>query len=125
MKIFRLVLFVFALVCFSIPRPAQAQTAHTITLTWAYTQNVQRPATSFVLQRCTQTAPPCVLADVAGATAIAVTLRTYVDTTILANTMYCYALMAADSVGRSVPTPQVCGGAFDLTVPTQLLLTVQ
>jgi hypothetical protein len=109
--------------CF--PGFAQAQAAHTITLIWAYTQNAQRPATSFVMQRCTQTTPPCVLADLAGATAIAVNLRTYMDTTIQANTMYCYVLMAADSAGRSALTPQVCGGAFDLTVPTQLLLTVQ
>ena len=97
-------------------------------LTWSYTQNAQRPATSFVLQRC-QVVPPATactnMSDLPAATAIPVTTTTFSDTTAVLNTGYCYVVMAADTAGRSTPSNTLCAGKFVLNSPGTLSGTVR
>jgi hypothetical protein len=97
-------------------------------LTWSYTQNAQRPATSFVMQRC-QVVPPATactnMSDLPGGAAIPVTTTTFSDTTPILNVAYCYQVMAADTTGRSTPSNTLCAGKFVLNSPGTLSGTVR
>jgi len=103
---------------------AQAQAA-SITLQWAYTQGASQ-ATFFVVQRCQQNAT-CPMADLAGATNIPVTQLTYVDSTIVQGTTYCYQIFAGNTGGRTGPSNMACGVsvAAPTNSPSSLTLTIQ
>jgi len=106
------------------PTLALAQTD----LAWSYTQNVQRPATSFVVQRC-QVVPPATactnMSDLPAGSALPVTTPSFSDTTAVLNTGYCYVVMAADTAGRSTPSNTLCAGKFVLNSPGTLSGTVR
>ena len=96
---------------------------HSATLAWSYTQNTNRPATSFIVQRGTMTGTVCPLTDYA--TALPVTTLTWVDTAVTAGVTYCYVVLAADTTGRSAPSNQVSFTVYDLNVVGNLTVTVQ
>jgi len=99
-----------------------------VDLAWTYTQSPQRPATTFVVQRC-QVVPPATacanMADLTGATAIPVATPAYSDTTTALNTGYCFQVLAADTAGRSTPSNTLCAGKFILNAPGTLSGTVR
>lgn len=107
-----------------LPMVAHAQAASKINLAWSYAQNPQRPATNFVVQRAVQVGGVCpaTLTDLA---TIPVTQLAYLDAAVTLNITYCYAVLASDATGRSVPTPTATGGIFTLTAPGSLIITYQ
>jgi chitodextrinase len=84
-----------------------AQTSHSATLTWSYTQGPDA-ATGFFVQRATGACSPTSAFANVNTTAIPVATLTYQDTTISAGASYCYQVVAVDAAGnQSAPSNQV------------------
>jgi len=97
-------------------------------LSWTYTQNPQRLATTFVIQRCQVVSPATScsnMADLPGAIAIPIGTLMFSDTTPIVNTGYCYQVLSADVTGRSAPSNVFCAGKFVLNAPGTLSGTVR
>ena len=86
-----------------------AQTTHSATLTWGYTQGSD-PAVGFFVQRGTSASGPFVNLN---ATALPIATLTYKDTAVVAGTTYWYEVYAVDAAGnQSAPD-----GPATVTIP--------
>lgn len=112
----RLFAFLFAAAILA----AQAPT-HSVTLTWIDTVN---PAcTTYNIYRLTGSCPATEPATTAGYTqlnAAAITVKTYVDTTVAASTTYCYIGTAGTGAAQSAPSTDA-GATVPGTFPPQML----
>lgn len=102
-----------ALVLFYPARNVSAQSAHSIKLTWNYTQGAD-PATGFVVQRATSASGPWTMLT---ATPIPVSTLTYSDTTGVGGTAYFYQVYALDSLGFQSPSDTLSTSVVFLANP--------
>jgi hypothetical protein len=106
---------------------AEAQAAGSaMQLILTFTQDTANPATSWTLQRCIQLAAGCTMADLQGATALALTTTTFNDSGVSQNVTYCYRAALKNSFGLGPWSSQICGllGAPPSTTPTLQLKIV-
>lgn len=82
---------------------AQNATAHSVTLSWAWTQGPGDPATGFhVWRSSTPTGTPTDIATISSPTTL-----TYVDTSVAAGQTWYYTITAFNSAGDSTPSNQI------------------
>jgi len=74
--------------------PVWAQTQHSITVAWTYTQGAD-PATGFFVYRATTSGGP--YTKLTNPTPLPITQLTYVDTTGVGGTKYFYTVTAVDA----------------------------
>lgn len=82
-----------------------------VTLVWEHTPTAAQPAVATGFQVLGCQGVGCTPADLPGATTPA-SMQTWVDTSILANTIYCYEVVALNGPTRSAPSNKACGGLF-------------
>jgi hypothetical protein len=108
---------------------ANAQPAHSVTLTWNWTQGSGGLATNFVVYRgaATGTTCPATSTFTQIATVPNMPPLTYVDATSITNVLtegatYCYAVTATDSAGAS-PDSNVASATIPFSIPVAPVLS--
>ena len=118
----------FLLACLFLVVFSNIAFSNQVNLTWVYTQNQQKLATKFVMQRC-QIIPPLTscanFSDLPAGSDIPVLTLNFSDMTIVPNVGYCYQVVAVDSMDRSTPSNTFCAGLFILSSPGSLSGTVK
>lgn len=118
MKKTLLFLLPIALVLFWPNFRTHAQSTHSDTLTWSYTQGSD-PATGFFVQRATAATGPFTNLN---PTALPIATLTYSDSAVTGGTTYFYQILAVDAKGNlSTPSNVVSATAVGNPNPPQTL----